>query len=770
MSAKQTVGELVYKITGDADNLKTELKKAEDSVGKLDSSMQKGAKTTSTFSDSFKKIATGLGLVYLAKLAMDFGKASLQAFADAQNSAIQYNNAEKNVAGTTKQSVDALNEYILLLEKKTSVDDKTIRQGAQILAQDQISIENQKKLLAGIVDLAVANSKANGGEIDVAGTAKAVGRVISTGDTGVLTRQNVVVDPKTADAIKNTGDQAERTAQIMKILDENAKGAGEALGNSFQGTINRAKDKIEDLQVAVGKGLSVALTVLSNGLSDTIGGFGITADGTNKLGTAFVWLAGLINFVANTLKLLGLGLFSYGNILVQEAKITWGFGKDVIGIFGKVGDAIKSIGSAMVDVLTGKFGKARDDLKAGFDFSGAFNNSQKAMDEAGKSFTNVNDKIVNTTKDMGSNLETMANAGQVYKDVADKQDALAEATASANKATKAQAELTDDAKKSIADLRDKVLDLKNKSDDLAQTLAGKLTDAIKKFVDDTKSIVTDGSKELADIVIKAETDLAQAQKDLIKEQAKSTDDQNADTIQKLKDTIAEKQKILASSAQFQTDLTTKIADLQKQADQATLSSSTETDPSKKAGFDARAQGIIGEISALNGFKDLDKQIADARITAGQDEFKQAEITTFGKLDLATKLFIDETSKLREKEAIAQEVEKSITDFYKTQTALRQKTLDAFATSSIATLKTIGDEAKSALDALNAVRSAGAQIDNPVNPLSSSTPATGSTTANGGGTTNNSKTVNAPITVNATVKDGTDPAQIARDLAWQLSHL
>ncbi len=767
MADKLTVGELVYKISGDMDNLKTELKKSQAEIDKLKGSVEKADTSTSKFGESLKKLATGLGLVYLANLAVQFGKASLQAYANAQNSAIQYNNAEKNVAGTRKEQIEDLDKYIRLLEEKTSVDDKTIRQGAQILAQDQISIENQRKLLAGIVDLAVANSKANGSEIDVQGTARAVGRVITTGDTGILTRQNVVVDPKTAKAIKETGDQTKRTAEMMKILDENAKGAGEALGQSWQGTMNRAKDTVEGLQEAVGKGLSVALTVLSNGLSDTVSGFGITEDGTNKLGTALVWVAGMINYVANTVKLLGLGLYAYGNILVGEAKITWGFGKDVVGIFMKVGEAIKSIGSAMQDVLTGKFAKARDDLKAGFDFSGAFDNTQKAFDGLLESNSKITDSMQQTTKDMGANLDTMANAGQVYKDVAQKQDALAEATASANEATKKQAELSEDAKKEIEDLRNKVLDLRKTTDDLVVSLGEKLTDAFKKLNEDLKSTVTDGAKSMVDIVVKAEKDLADAQKSLGEEQAKTADKQNADSIKQLQDTIAEKQKILASFAQSQSFFTEQANVAQKKADDASKALLTEVDPSKKANLEAQIQGYTAQAEAIKGFANLDKQVADAKKLAGEDEFKQAEITTLAKIQMATDLFITETTKLREKQAIAQQVENDITAFYKTQTQLRQKTLDAFAVTTIATLQKIGSEAKSAMSALNSARSTSAQIDNPIIPVSTPTTSAGSSSSSTSSTTNNSKVVNAPITVNATIKDSTDPKVVADNIAWSI---
>lgn len=769
MSQKQTVGELVYKISGDMDNLKTELKKSEAQVNSLKNSMENTGKSTSTFANGFKNLVAGLGLAYLAKLAIDFGKASMQAYANAQQSLIQYNNAQENVAGSTKEQINDLNEYINLLEEKTSVDDKSIRQASQILAQDQIKIENQKKLLAGIVDIAVANSKSNGGEVDAAGTAVAIGRAMATGNLGALTRQNIVgIDEARAKAFQ-LGNEAQRTAIMMQLLAENGKGAGEALGNSAQGGFNKAKDKIEDLQVAVGKGLTTALSVLTGELGDTVGGLKITGDGTNKLGTAFTFLAGLIGFVINTLKLMGIGLWNVGTIAVGLGKVIWGFGKDVTGIFGKVGDAISSIGEAFVKLLKGDFKEAKETLTKGFDFSGAFDNSKAALDKMGDSMGKVSDAAMKTVDDMGNNIKIMATAGDVYKETAAANDKLTEAQDALKKKTEGATQATEDQKKASEDLKDKVLDLKNKVDDLVTSIGDKLTEATQKFKDSTKDIVKDSVKDFSDIVVNAEKEITDLKKQLTEEQSKSADQQSADNIKKLNNEITEKQKILTSYANFQNDLNTEIARVQKALDQNNTDAAANTDPTKQAKFDATSQGLQMQIDALKGFQDLDKQVAEARKLAGEDDFKQAEINTFAKIQLATNLFIEETTKLREKQAVAIQVEQSVTDFYKTQTLLRQKTLDAFATSSIATMKRIGDEAKSALAALNSLRSAGAQIDMPVNTIQTPTidnlGAGNSTSSN---TTNNTKNVNTPVTINANIGSNVDASQIAKELAWQIS--
>ena len=54
MSEKLTVGELVYKISGDMDNLKTEVKRSDTELKKLQKTMEKNKKSTQGFSSAFK--------------------------------------------------------------------------------------------------------------------------------------------------------------------------------------------------------------------------------------------------------------------------------------------------------------------------------------------------------------------------------------------------------------------------------------------------------------------------------------------------------------------------------------------------------------------------------------------------------------------------------------------------------------------------------------------------------------------------------------------
>lgn len=652
------VGQLFYEIVAKFDNsFSTNIKKAETNVKQLGSEMDKSEKKASGFGETLTKLAKGLGLLYLGKLILDFGKQSVQAFANAQQSMIQFNNAQMNVNGTTKEQIEDLNKYILALEKKTSIDDKSIRQASQIYAQDQLSIENQKKLLQGTIDLAVANSKANGGEVDVSGTAKALGLALSTGDLGRLTKQNIAGITETQKKMFELGDDTQRTAILMGILDQNAKGAGEALGKSFQGQINRAKDTLEDLQVAVGQGLSVALDVLAGQIGDTIGGFEIGEQKTNKLGVAFVYLAGLIGFVINTLKLMGIGLVQVGLGLFNLNRITLGFGKDVIGVFGKVRTAITSIGEAMVQVLKGNFKEAKDALKDGFDFSGVFDNTKKALDASTESQNKLSAEFERTTKSIGSNLTTMVNAKEVYTQTATAQAKLTEAKSNLNKATERQREATEeekkateDAKKKLEDFTKQLVDTTTQSQKTSKELNENLTKSFKDFSKTISETFAETQQKLSEIVVDAEN----KKKELLAKSDRTADDEAQ--LKKL-------QATLDARVGFEERSAKQIEAIRQRL--------------KDAGLDPNS------LQVNTGQKTLEDQIAEARKNATLDEFTLFENTQNAKLLKLTNDFITETLLLKNKIDTQKKFEDELTTFLISENSKRTADIEAFAQNAIA---------------------------------------------------------------------------------------
>lgn len=428
------------------------------------------------------------------------------------------------------------------------------------------------------------------------------------------------------------------------------------------------------------------------------------------------------------------------------------------------------------------FGKALDEV-AGESFD-------KALDKGDKS-KKVFEDLFGIESDLTKQTDKLTASGKELNKTSEK---TKNAFLGIGGASQASIQASQEAKKAFTEMRDKILNARDAVVELSKNIKDKLTTAFSDFTKSMKEDTKEASKGLAEIVVTAEKDLVGLKKSLADEQAKASDQQSADSIASLQKEIAEKEKIITASAGFNAEMATKTAEAQKKIDDLIKASSTETDPIKKVGIDAEIEARQVALDSLKTFGDFDKQIAEERRISNLDEFSRFKEETFAKMELKTNEFIQEVTQLREKQAIAEEVEKTISDFYAEQTSVRQATLDAFAVSSIATLQRIGSEARSALSALQAFQSQSSRAGSTgsgkamggytmggemvhageyviprwiVNRLPSLVGQIESMRNGGGGM---SKTVNAPITINANVRDGVDIRSIGSEMGWELGKL
>lgn len=685
------VGQLFYEISAKLDgNFNSNIKSAETNVKSLGKEMQKSEGKATSFADKLTNFAKAAGLVFLAKQVFDFGKTSVQAFANAQQSLIQFNNAQQNVAGSTKEQIESLNELVNELERKTSVDDKSIRQGAQILAQDQISIENQKKLLQGLVDLSVANSKANGGEVDVAGTSKAIGRAIATGELGALTKQNIVGIDETRIALFKLGNQAERTAIAAELLKENGAGAGEALGRSFQGKVNAAKDTIEGLQVSIGQGLSVALITLTGQLSNVTTDLEVTKGGSDEIGKSFVYLASIIAFVFNSVKLFGQGLVAFGKTAFGVANIMIGLGKDALESFKRIGAGISAVGDAFVKLKDGDVKGAKEALAGAFDSTGILNNTKEALDSLLDSAVASTEGFKETGIALASSLLIASDAKKVYQDLKAEQDKLTTAETSKRNATKAsteaQAEATDEAKKAQQELdgfTKKLVDVTIQSKKTSKELNENLAKSFKDFSESVADNLNETQKQLADIVLEAEKKKA--------ELLSATDRTEEQKVADAKE-LARVEQVLNARVGFEDRANKQIADIRKRITDAGL------DP-------ANFQLDVNQ-------KTLEQQIQQARLDATLDEFTLFEQTQNQKLLKLTNDFITETLLIKNKIDVQKGFESDLTTFLQSENAIRTEDIQVFAANAITKYKEIAESLRDVIslqDQVGQISSPGAEL-------------------------------------------------------------
>lgn len=650
------MGQLVYSILAKVDSsFNSTIKKAETDVKDLGKSMEKTEKSSKSTADTLKNFAKAAGLAYLAKLAIDFGKASVQAFANAQQSVIQFNNAEQNLAGTTKEQIENLEQYIQLLEDKTSVDDKSIRQSAQILAQDQISIENQKKLLSGIVDLAVANSKSNGGEVDAAGTARAIGLAFAEGNLGRLVKQNVAGITESQKALFAVGTEAQKTAILMKILDENARGAGEALGNSFQGKLNKAQDILEKIQVTIGEGLVISMNALSIELGDVtanLGGAETAGQGINKV---FLFISLSLGLLVKGLMRLGFSFASLATLLGFFVDVAIDAVKDVSNGFLSLGKNVKGVVTAIGKALTGDFAGASEEFKKALDFDFNFKNTKSSMDilkavnrDLSKSF-NEQTASMNETKAKMSDLDgTYSSLKTETEKLTQAKDSLVKKQEKVKEATEAEKKATEDAKKQLQDFNKTLVETLQNSQKTSKELNDNLSKAFTEFGKTLTDTFTDTKDKLAQIVVDAEI----KKKELL---AKSdrTDEDNKELIAL--------DKTLQARVGFEERAAKQIADIKKKLSDAGL------DPNSLQVGDGQT---------------LTSAIDQARLNATLDEFTLFENEQNKKILSITNNFITESLLLKNKIDNQKSLETELTDFLTSENAKRTADIEQFAIKAI----------------------------------------------------------------------------------------
>ena len=562
--------------------------------------------------------------------------------------------------------------------------------------------------------------------------------------------------------------------------------------DTIEGATKRVEIAQRSIKEAIGKGMLVAFDNALKQAGVFSGALATNEEKMQAVAKASYQVANAVIAVALGLRQLGLGLGATFNAV--EGTIQKGLQVAVDQVAGKIGTADTVL--SKLGLTSGKTAKAIKEMSDGLGI------------QASESFGKIGEKADKSAENMKMfNDALKATSGEGFEEMNKKMEEnelkLANLRAGTKGLTKEQLDareaskkLGEETAKTFGEMKDKILNARDSVIELASSIKDKLAESFKEFNSSMKQDISDARKGLAEIVVGAEQDIIKLEKDLAEENAKNGEDRAQDRITQLQNEIAEKKKIITESATFETDLATKLAEKQTQIDEAKKKLEGETDPIAKAKLETEIQARETALESLKTFGGLDKQIAEERRISSLDEFSRFEEETFARIDLKTNEFISEVTQLREKQAIAEDVEAQITEFYSSQTSLRQATLDAFATSSIATLQRIGSEARSALSALQAFQSQSARANVPTG----SGKAMGGFTAggemvhageyviprwivqrlpslvgqiesmrsgNGGGMTKN---VNAPITINANVRDGVDIRSIGSEMNWELSKL
>lgn len=178
-------------------------------------------------------------------IAVDFGKKSVEAFMDAQDSQAKFEaSLAKNGLKDYTKDIDELAGALAL---KTKFDDDATKSGAAVLANFGLTADQLKKTLPLVQDYAAFTGK------DMPTASKLLGKAF-LGNTKALKDLGI--------AYKPTGDKAADMAAIMDKVNDKVGGFAEKQGKTAAGTAAILTNQFGEVQEQLGSYLVPALTTL----------------------------------------------------------------------------------------------------------------------------------------------------------------------------------------------------------------------------------------------------------------------------------------------------------------------------------------------------------------------------------------------------------------------------------------------------------------------------------------------------------------------------
>lgn len=805
MAEQLTVGELVYKISGDMDNLKTELAKAETEIGKLRSSMDQTSQSSDSMSSMLGKAATVVktfATAFIVKQIVDFGRAAVDMASQQLEQQTKLYQVLRTSQNATDDQIKSLIDQANALEQVGVISkDVTIAAQAQLATFD-LSTDSIKRLTPSILDYIAAEKGANATKEDAKALTNGLAQALQ-GNYASLTKTGFVLDEATKKTISN-GTQTERTQALVEVLDSTYKDYNKTLGDTFLGTQARAQNVVQDFTSDLGFALMPAIQNVTgwfieqaNSLAKNNTNF---EAGTERINTWGKYLYQASNFVIAFIKAIVLtvkSVIGFGDTIYRVGALVVNFAKDSVQNVLNIQKQFATFGEALVKLFKGDFQGALDTFKNHVtstfaDTTTAWNDFTKSQDYWGK-------QISDGFNDVNKSIQEGINATD-FKPVT---AAALSAYDAMKKPVDSFGESGDKAKEAadkLAKFQEKLLDIVKASQDASKELTGDLAKSFKDFGDGVKDQITEGTKGLADIVVDAQKKIA----DLNKQIAASKDDANADAL-KARETLNEKiaaadlalsdrlRKIdeKSKTAQKQrdeaqllhtraladaqadyskstkgidttgadklTDLKSQQAEQQKILDSAAGYAERQAtfiqglrDKITGAGIDLTTTGLDSVLKA----QDLQTQIDEANRKASLNDFQRFEEEQNQKLTILANNFITEVTLISQKIAKQKAYENDLTSFLSGMNTTRLKDTDSWAQATIAKY---GEVAQS-LENLISLQARAGQV-------AAMNAAQASNGATGGNTTNN-KTVNAPITINATNATPVDYSVIAKQIGFQ----
>jgi hypothetical protein len=203
----------------------------------------------------FSALAVGVAAAFEVKKVYEFGKATVEAFAEADKSQAKLEDAFARFPDLVSTNVAALRKLNEEIQSKTGVDHNQLAAAQANLAAFGLTGEQLKKITPLVADYALKTGQ------DAPTAATAIGRAL-LGNTRALKTIGI--------NFKATGNEAKDFTTIFGLMQGKIGGFAESQGKTFAGQLEILKATFQDLKEKVGAVFAPALGDLVALLNDHV--------------------------------------------------------------------------------------------------------------------------------------------------------------------------------------------------------------------------------------------------------------------------------------------------------------------------------------------------------------------------------------------------------------------------------------------------------------------------------------------------------------------
>lgn len=237
--------------------LSVETRQASKNLDKLDKGLLSTEHSGDKTARSLKRLAMGFLSLSAVKKVNAWYAENTRLAGEKEIAATRLASIARTVTKATEGEIRSLKALANQYQETTTLGNSVVEMGLSQLLSFGVTAKEAGLLSSSLNDLTVANAGVDASGRDAINSANMMGKAL-TGQAGALSRAGVLLDARQKKLIQE-GNQAQRVAALIEIMDANYGGLAESMGKTARG-INQIKtNKIADLRAEIGSELLPAI-------------------------------------------------------------------------------------------------------------------------------------------------------------------------------------------------------------------------------------------------------------------------------------------------------------------------------------------------------------------------------------------------------------------------------------------------------------------------------------------------------------------------------